>query len=343
MTNVIAERKERMLKTLALLGLVGILLLIAWLSVQIVNVLPKALTSLASLADSVYSYDPKAAKNIPITSSQTGVPAGDEFNLSWEKRYSTGTYSISFECASDVKSAIYSSQSEFKEAECNKQYNLGNVEGATIIFTTNATNTIAVPYTLTYFKTNATAKSAEAKGLVTVHQGRTGTAPEPSVTVTVNDDPITPKPIVTAKPSVVTKPLPKPETTYTYTYALPVSDPKGKTDLSVGYLGIGQVVSGNFISTGKIKEGQKGALRFTVTNIGTKTSSDWTFEATLPGGVGYTSVKQAPLKPNEKATLTIIFPEVNDEDKVNFSFVVKSSNEIDTKNNSLSWTTAVSN
>lgn len=340
MTNVIVERKERLLKTLALFGLFGILLLIAWLSVQIVNILPKAVSSLASLADSVYSYDPRSTKNIPITSTQTGVPSGDEFNLSWEQRYKTGTYSFSFECADEVRASIYSSQSEFKEAECNKQYNLGNVENATIVFLTNATDTIAVPYTLTYFKTNDTQKSAESTGLVTIHQGRTGTAPEPSVTVTVNDDPITPKETVAAKP-ITTKPASKPETIYTYTYSLPVSDPKGKTDLSVGYLGIGQVVNGNFISTGTIKEGQKGALQFTVTNIGTKTSADWTFEANLPGGVKYTSEKQSPLKPNEKATLTIIFPEVNDETKVNFSFEVNSTGESNTKNNNLAWTTSV--
>lgn len=340
MTNVIAERKERILKTLALFGLLGILLLIAWLSVQIVNVFPKAITSLASLADSVYSYDPKQTKNIPITSTQTGVPSGDEFNLTWEQRYKTGSYSFSFECANDVKASIYSSQSEFKEAECNKLYNLGNVEGATIVFSTNATDTVAVPYTLTYFKTNASTKSAETTGLVTVHQGRTGTAPEPSVTVTVNDGPITPQTNTVAKP-VTTKPAPGPVTTYTYTYNLPVSDPKGKTDLSVGYLGIGQVVSGNFISTGIVKEGQKGALQFTVTNIGTKTSSDWTYEALLPGGVTYSSAKQSPLKPNEIATITIIFPAVNDTKEAEFEFTVKSTGETTNNNNALAWTTKV--
>jgi hypothetical protein len=341
MTNVIVERKEKLLKTLALFGLLGVLLLIAWLSVQIVNVLPKAVSSLASLADSVYSYDPKSVKDIKVTSTQTGVPSGDEFKLNWEQNYKTGSYSFSFECIYDVKASIYTSQSEFKEAVCDKQYNLGNVESATIVFLTNATDTIAVPYTLSYFKTNSTVINAEAKDVVTVHQGRTGTAPEPSVTVTVNNDPITPKGDTTKSPITTTKPAPKPETTYTYTYSLPVSDPKGKIDLSVGYLGIGQVVNGNFISTGIVKEGQKGALMFTVTNIGTKTSSDWTFVASLPNGIKYTSDKQSPLKPNEKATLTIVFPEVTDEIKVDFAFEIKSSDETSTKNNSLAWTTSV--
>ena len=343
MTNTTPERKERVIKSLALLGLFGLIICIAWLSVQIITLLPSAVSSLASIADSVYNYDPRAARSIKLNESPENFTTGVPSTVRWDKPLATGTYSFSYRCGKDVFIEIKSAEAEFAGLECNKNYNLGNVDSVSVVIHKDKTSAVDLEYTISHFKTNSTEASVTKTVSAGIIQGDdVAIGPSTSVEVTVNDKPVTPKPNTsnqtnTTKPSIPTKPV----TTYSYTYSLPVSDPKGKTDLSVGYLGIGQMVNDTFISTGLLKQDQKGALQFTVTNIGTKTSNDWTFSALLPNGTAYTSAKQAPLKPNEKATLTIIFSEVTDSKEAKFEFTVNSTGETSTKNNSLAWTTKV--
>lgn len=343
MTNTTPERKERVIKSLALLGLFGLIICIAWLSVQIITLLPSAVSSLASIADSVYNYDPRAARSIKLTESPENFTTGVPSTVRWDKPLATGTYSFSYRCGKDIFIEIKSAEAEFAGLECNKNYNLGNVDSVSVVIHKDKTAAVNLEYTISHFKTNSTEASVTRTASAGIIQGEdVAIGPSTSVEVTVNDKPVTPKPNTsnqtnTSKPNTAANPV----TIYSYTYSLPVSDPKGKTDLSVGYLGIGQVVSGKFTATGIVKEDQKGALQFTVTNIGTKTSSDWTYEALLPGGVTHSSAKQAPLKPNEIATITIIFPAVSDTKEAKFEFEVKSTGETTTSNNALKWTTKV--
>ena len=51
MSKASPEKKQSVLKTLAIIGFIGIIIFIAWASVQLVNVLPSAFSSLASLAE----------------------------------------------------------------------------------------------------------------------------------------------------------------------------------------------------------------------------------------------------------------------------------------------------
>jgi hypothetical protein len=69
------SQKERVIKSLAILGLLGLIIIIAWGSVQAVKYFPTAVQSLASLADSVYNYDVHKAPAIILkdTASSTKV------------------------------------------------------------------------------------------------------------------------------------------------------------------------------------------------------------------------------------------------------------------------------
>jgi hypothetical protein len=342
MNNVTPERKERVMKSLAVFGLFGIIIFIAWVSVQIVSIFPTAIQSLASLADSVYTYNPKAPKDIVITPTTEPVTSGTKTTLHWEQPYKNGMYTFTYKCLEGVAVEIATSDSAFSQAECDKKYNLGSVNHADIVVHSEKQAEINFDYTLSYFKTNATKESVSTDNSFIVWnsrftEGATPTTPE----VTVNDEVITPAlptpTVTTPKPAhpIVTAP------TYTFTY-LPVSDSKGFTDLVVTYLGIGQKNSaGQFVNNGLLYKDVAGAIQFSVQNIGTKTSADWTFATKLPGDVAYTSTNQAPLKPNEKATLLIAFPAVTDTDLQKFSIEVKVSDDKNLKNNSIAWSTVV--
>jgi hypothetical protein len=339
MNNVTPERKQSVLKSLALAGLLAIIIFIAWVSVQIVSVFPNAVSSLASLADSVYNYEPTEVKDITLTTPVSDIESGETVTIAWNRPQKTGTYAFTFTCSEGVAVEIKTSESTFKDAECNQPYNLGGVDAADIIVVSEKNYQVDFNYTLAYQKTNATGNTTETSQSFTVTNDRLAPG---SDEITVNGETITP---TTPKPEVTpTTPTPSgtPVTTYEYTYAIPVSNPNGYTDLSVSYRGIGNINNaGIFQNTGIIRQNEAGAIQFTVHNLGTKTSEKWSFEAVLPGGVKFTSPAQEPLKPNERATLTFDFPAINETTLQTFSFEVKVDKDTNAKNDKTTWSTIV--
>ena len=144
---------------------------------------------------------------------------------------------------------------------------------------------------------------------------------------------------------VVTTPKPTP-TTIQYktvtTYKVPVSDPNGKTDLSVSFLSFGYINnSGRFVAEKEISDNTEGAAQFVVKNLGTKTSTDWTFSFELENGQEIESKVQAPLKPSESSTLTVVFGEVSDNGTYDVDIAVLTKNDVNPGNNGLRTTLRV--
>src|SRR3989344_9686386 len=98
MNNVTPERKQNVLKSLALAGLLAIIIFIAWVSVQIVSVFPNAVSSLASLADSVYSYDPRDEKDITLSTPVNDAKSGATITTAWDRQLKPGSYALSCTC-----------------------------------------------------------------------------------------------------------------------------------------------------------------------------------------------------------------------------------------------------
>ena len=342
MNNVTRERKESVLKSLALIGLLGVILFIAWISVQIVAVFPSAVSSLASLADSVYNYNPRGMSEIKLEPTADSVETGSELNLVWDKRFETGTYAFTFLCEEGLSVEIRSAESAFQNAECGKSYTLGTVDNAQVKINSEKKGQAPFTYTISYFKNNVYTPSSQSSQSVLVTNSRF-TEPGPNVNV-VNIPTTEPETEVTSevetKPVVVTKPKPQP--TYEVTYQVPVSDPKGFTDLKITYLGVGSKNrNGSFTNSGTLKEGVAGVMQFSVQNLGTKTSDTWSFEAELPGGTDYTSGTQKALKPNERAVFTLTFPAITKAGLETFSAEATVTGDTNTKNNSFTWTTIV--
>ena len=84
----------------------------------------------------------------------------------------------------------------------------------------------------------------------------------------------------------------------------------------------------------------RGALKFSVTNIGTKTSDDWTYEVKMPNGSTYESGKQDGLKPNETATIVLGFDATETGTKT-ISGNVKVADDRSNSNNDFKWTVSV--
>lgn len=118
------------------------------------------------------------------------------------------------------------------------------------------------------------------------------------------------------------------------TYVTPVSNPNGYTDLSATFVAVGEMTSDErFVPAKHLEEDERSAMQFKVTNIGTKTSGEWRFEALLPDGSTMDSPVQRPLKPNETATLTIVFDGVEGRKDRKVGVDVTGGNDNNSKNN----------
>lgn len=329
-TNVSATKKDSILKSLAIAGFISILVLIAWLAIQLVHLFPGALTSLASLAEGVNGYQETIidttpeVSNIVVQSDNSLIDTGAEITIDWNKVPTTGTYAFTYECVEGV-SLTYLTDLGERAIDCGTNYNVGDIDTLTMVIDSEKNRFADVPYTIGFLHSGDTEPRAEGGGVIAVVNTEID-----SVTAAVTET-VDPTPTVTAVATeeeeaesvdttpVVSTPLPpapvdpEPEVPFEqqFTYTIPVSDPNGTVDLSALYLGVGTITNGAYQS-GTVPANGEGAIQFSVRNVGTKTSDTWTYRVALPSGSIYESDAQAPLKPNERAVITMGFPTSNE-------------------------------
>ncbi len=332
-------KKDSILKTLAVGGFIGLIVIIAWLGMQLVNVLPNALTSLASIADTVYNYEEVV---IEVNSSKETATAGESFGLTWNVPRTPGDFTFTYDCTDGVAVDVRTIGGTVESVECDSEKNLGNVSGIDIQISSEKERSVEVPYSVAFIPSNDLNAVAVTDSSITVENKKItdgvamATTSTPVVTPPVVA--VTPKPVVTPTPPakpVVAKPkpvAPKPVATPTYTYAIPVSNPNGFTDIATKLVNVGTLAGGKFTNT-LVDNDNGGAILFEIKNIGTKTSESFTYTITLPNGTTYTSPVQTALKPNERVTAAAGFDVSNMIGVKSFSVSVNSRNETINTNN----------
>lgn len=337
------ETKNRPVRKAAMvIGLVAVLVLIAWLSITIVKNVPGSFASLASLAESVRSFDAQRMDNasddeaslttngvkdmLVVTSDTNVIENGNDVRLSWTDASTQGSFVFSYECTDGVAISIVE-ENGVRNIDCDTNYNLGNVNNTTLNVTSERDRFVDVDYSLGFIAKDATEPGATSDAVITVVNEDVpimfAANTEVEETETIPEEVVeeTPEEVVTETPAeeTVEKPVaetptpvapveePAEEFVQEFTYTIPVSDPNGRIDLATRFLDTGSIVNDTFIS-GPLYVSDISAIQFEVKNLGTKTSEDWTYSVSLPNGSVVDSPAQTPLKPNERAVITIGFP-----------------------------------
>lgn len=324
------------MRSLAVAGFVAIICLIAWLSVQIVAVVPSAFSSLASLAEGISSYEDTIAEEqveVPVLMTSTSIEESENSSavtITWDKDESEGSYSLAFDCVEGTTISIVRADGE-REVECDTRYTLGDETKVTLVTDSTLTEDSSIPYRV-YFRRSG---DIEPYRTGTGNFIATAKVAEPIGTVageTTSED---------VEEPVATTPVVIPEPVIEYTYQIPSSDPNGFVDLQAKFVNVGGDVNGRFVA-GRLEQNSTGAFQFEVKNIGTKTSDDWRFSISLPDGETYTSDTQRPLKPNERSILALSI--VTDDDSSHlFTVTVTTDEDVRTTNNNFSERVAFSN
>lgn len=327
MQTISEEKKTPIIKALAVAGLLCLIVVLAWLAIQIVGIFPQALNSFASTAQSVYNYNPTKPVTLEISSSQTLINSGEQVTLTWNKIDLAGNYTFSFTCQEGVSLDVSSSETSFKDLACGQPYTIDAKNSLTLEAHGDKNRFSEVAYAISFFRPNSETAAAVHNGSFTIINAALQTTatstPDNEGTATSTDQSVV---VATTTPSTKPEPEPVPEVVVTptpvkpvatpvvvapqkpvYTYGIPVSQPNGFIDLAVTYIGIGP--KENLVQTpyGFLTANQPSVIKFSVLNLGTKTSNDWSFTIDLPGEGTYRSGPQLPLKPNERALLTVAF------------------------------------
>jgi hypothetical protein len=318
---------------------IGVIILIAWFSVQLVNKTPGPFSSLASLVESLRSEDGQTMGTITITNEDPLINAGNPFTINWSQNDRPGTYTFMYDCAEGVAIDLIESETR-RSISCDTNYDIGDTNTLSIAIDSEKKRYTDVLYTIGFLATNDTTPRAQGTSTITVMNQdvsvlATNTVDTPSEeliptpevageekeseilpetiiesespAIEVEESPIITEPEVEPTQTHEVEPTPAPEVTeYVFTYT-PTSDPNGGTDLGVKYVSSGSINNNTYLP-GIIDNDEAGAIQFEVRNYGTKTSGDWYYTVSLPNGDEYVSPAQTGLRPNERATLSLGFP-----------------------------------
>lgn len=278
-----------------------------WLAVQVVRFLPTAFSSLASIAEEVYS--PRASDEFAVTQSVTSVSSGNDFTLSWNVPKEDGMYRFRYSCVDGVAMTL-TIGNVVEHAACDEIITFDtSVSSINITVDSEKVRTTDIDYVLTFTPAGATEASGEYLGTISATNLAIASRDEkPEVIVpevieeeeevdTTNDT-----------PRVATEP----EIRYVQFSYIPVSLDNGYTDLAVTLVGTGYVRGNTFYPSLVVDNDRDAAIQIKVQNLGTKTSEQWDIDVELPNGEGYSRENRKELKPNEYEIMTIVF-EAEDE------------------------------
>ncbi|MFT7507080.1 MAG: hypothetical protein ACI92I_000218 [Acidimicrobiales bacterium] len=345
MNQVTQEQKDSVTKTFAIVGFIAAILFAVWLAVQIVSVIPSAFSSLASIADGVYNYNED--QSLIVATQNSIINTGESFTLSWTEMNRSGAYAFSYACAEGVSIEIRDAQNNIGALDCNTPLSLGIVTSLDLVVASEKQRFTDVTYTVTYTPSVKSAKEIATSAKVTIvniHIPTGAVLVEEATTiepeegnVVINE--ITPKPPTTNPGTGLVAGTPT--TIEEIIYAIPTSDPNGKIDMQVTFLGIGKLSGKTFVRTATLDKDENGAFQFEVKNVGTKTADSWSYEANLPSGIEYNAGSQKALKPNEKAIITIGFEGLTQVGTEKIGATVTAKNDVNKRNNSFTWSVKV--
>lgn len=336
--NINPESKSAAIKTLAIFGFVAIIVGGVWLSVKVVNIAPSAFSSLASIVEGLENKKDRL-NTLSITTEKNIINSQEAFTISWTNLNRNGLYSFNHACTEGVSTEMrkYDGTIIFLECGTNTELN-SDIQSLDLIISSEKKRFVDVSFTISFTQEDENESFVSKEKTITIVNATipqsidllstdVDTEAETTDFTTKDTEPLLPD----------TPTIPSSTQVATPVYVIPQSSPEGFVDLNINYTGVGTLVDTDFIPSGTIDNDSKGAIRFKVTNIGTKTSETWTFASNLPNGNIFTSLEQAPLSPNETATLTIGFNLTDTTGSQGINISIDTDGDTNNNNDSFSW------
>ncbi|HEY5383105.1 MAG TPA: hypothetical protein VIJ88_00950 [Candidatus Paceibacterota bacterium] len=271
------------LRSIAVLGLIAVLVLGAWGIIQLAVAIPSFFGNIGSGTSSLLTNSNASKETLTVSSIAT-INSGQTLQLSWTHSNTDSSaqysYAISYTCQNGLSLGVPVPTGAYQGAPCNTPFNYVNATQHMTVIPVLGTSS---PATTVVFTVTATKLST---GAITA-QG--------SATTTVNPSVVTPTKPVAAAPKPAAPAAAAPSTAY-YPAATRAAL-YGYPDLAVHIVSV-------------VPNGTRTTVQFVIENDGTNSvRSGWTFNATLPidGGYTFESQPQQMLYPGDKIVYNLGF------------------------------------
>lgn len=335
-SNVV-EDTARTTKWLAVFGLFALVLALAWFIFTVIAFIPNAL-SLAGSALFTSEQEEIQTSEIILGTMVTPAVNDEIITLSWEHSPEPplGSYAVWFACADDVTVQVVTPDDGMQSINCETYYNIGERTSLNVLFQSPSTEITSIDYEIAFVPEDENLEQQGSVGTIVIEN--------PALALREDDkEDIEEEADIIDETEVEEEAIeqPAPEYREDIVYQVPQSDPQGATDLGVRFFGVGILENETFTAQPSFEQSKRGAIRFVVTNHGTRTSENWTYTATLPNGQIYESPTQMPLRPNENATISLGFRSPAETGTYPFSVAIETTRDISTANHSFSWSVSV--
>lgn len=315
------------MKIIVLASLIVLLVIGILLPIKLV---PNFYSSISTVFPALFSGPEKTV----LSSDRNDISAGEEFVLNWTGgARKNGSYVLSYNCLPGVNLET-SINRPGETISCNTPYYFTSDSNTVTLTPLSTINRYTdVPISLGFLAQGSQNQEYLGNISITVTNPNIATASTTATSTVSNETtqatstPNVQTPATTTvavRPPQVSQPTVQP--------ARRVSNPLGKADLSVQITatGILNTSSAGLVPATIISQGQRGALRFIVTNNGDKNTGVWSFTATLPSNTNptYTAYNLPNLGPGDSVIYTLGFENIGTTASNSATISVDPSNQI---------------
>lgn len=322
-------------KFLKILTILGILVLLFFISIGIVKFVPKAIGSLSGA--SVYLSNLFSKDGIELVTDKKTMQSGGTLTVSWKNTSKeTGLYTWSFACTEGITVLYRSTDGKMLPVICETSFPIPEA-ASSYPFVVNSTSDKAIKVSMTLALFNK-----ETKELIYSDQAEVTVSKDAPIEVPTQPSNNTPTYNPGTAPATTTPPNPnvsatKPSNNTSTVPAQPISH-VGPTDISIALVSANAIQSGtiNLIPLTNVGPNDKVVLRFRIANLGQNQTGTWRLTASLPtrtiADQAYVSKFQPSLLPATSHEMTLMF-DAFDASKNKISITIENSNDTNSANN----------
>jgi hypothetical protein len=324
---------SKIMRALAIIGLVSILAIIAWLIVQGFRLAPNSGEKMGAAVSSLTSFfrgGPEESLTLATDTKTMNVGAPTELRFVYTGGQTPTSYQFSYTCSEGVHMSVQTS-SGVRELACATPLSFEDAR-ATITFVSTKSRYADVELAVTTGALKDTISVTVVNPSLTLSATATSTATSTTATTSTKTvKKTTPTPSTTAKPvrTPATRPVQTPVVVRT------------PADLAVNILETGLLVrvhgQNTLVSVSPVPSNKTAAVTFTVANRGGTPSSAWAFVANLPiegdTDYRYVSPAQPSLAPGAEIEFTLGFDDVAEAKTGTIKIELVPTNKSDSKNN----------
>ena len=284
-THTRTGAREVFLRTIAIVGLIAVLVLGAWGIILLAFNLPTVFSNVGSYINGAFTNDNDNSSSLTVTAPQT-VTSGTTFQVSWERDNANDySYTLSYQCETGITLKAPRANGSYENVNCGAPFNfVGAGANMRLVATNTSTSNSRTAFiTVTAIDSNGNEVDAST---ATVDVTR-ATAAQPTTPSTPSNN----------------------NTSYTYVPAATQAvQLYGSADLSTRIISV--TPTQNYYGQYN-NQTRRYTMQFEIANVGTNVAqSGWNFNALIPwtpNTYTFTSQAQQTLYPGDKIVYTLGF------------------------------------